>query len=135
MTYALAAALQSALYSRLTNDPELQALVGDAIHDAVPAGTPQGTFVLLGPEEVTDRSDATGAGAEHRVKIVVVTASAGFALAKKVAGRICDCLAEAPIAIERGRVVGVWFQRATATKSAQGGTRRVELWFRVRLSD
>ena len=44
----------------------LPALAGVAIYDAVPP-SPAGTFVLVGPEEVRDASDKSGAGAEHRL--------------------------------------------------------------------
>jgi hypothetical protein len=134
MTYALAAPLQAAIFARLSQDATLNALIGGAIYDAVPPGTPAGTFVLLGAEEASDRSDVSGYGAEHQVKISVVTASSGFAPAKDVAGRVCDCLLEASLPLDRGTVVGVWFQRASAVKASQGNVRRIDLTFRVRVA-
>lgn len=136
MSYGVSAALQTSIYERLTSDLALATLLGDAVYDAVPPGTPAGTFVLLGPEEVTDKSDASGRGAEHQIRISVVSAAAGFAQAKQVAGAVSDALLGAPLALDRGRVVGIWFQKASAAKPAGGGSaRRIDLSFRVRVED
>lgn len=136
MSYATAAALQAAVFSRLSRDPAVQPLVGRAIYDAVPPGTPPGTFIVVGPEEVTDRSDATTAGAEHRLKITVISNAAGFQYAKEVAGAVSDALLEgAPPELARGRIVGVWFQRAEAARVRSSGARRIDLIFRVLVED
>ena len=135
MTYALAAALQAAVFARLAGDPALREM-GVAVHDAVPPGTPPGTFVVVGPEEVLDRSDATGAGAEHRLKISVYSAAAGFQTAKEAAGAVSDALLGGPgPVLRRGRVVGIWFQRAVALRERSGGARRIDLFFRIRVED
>ena len=52
--------LQTAVYEALRADPALAALVGDAIYDAMPVTAPTGTYVALGPEDVTDAGDMTG---------------------------------------------------------------------------
>lgn len=136
MSYAVAAALQAAVYARLAGDPAVSALAGDAVFDAVPPGTPPGTFVVVGPEEVLDRSDASGAGAEHRIRITVVSAAAGFQRAKELAGAVSDALLEGSMPpLRRGRVVGLWFQRAVAARTRTTGARRIELFFRVRVED
>ena len=135
MSYGVAAALQVAVFDRLRADAALQALIGDAVHDAVPPGTPPGTYVLLGPEEVADRSDITGAGAEHRLKVAVISAAAGFQAAKEVAGVVSDALCGATLPLARGRVVGLWFERAVADRVPRGGARRIALTFRVRVED
>ena len=65
MSYAIASALQSAVYRRLMEDSAVAALVGDHIYDAPPAGSVPDTYISLGPETVVDASDATGGGAQH----------------------------------------------------------------------
>jgi hypothetical protein len=70
MSYQAAAALQSAIYARLTG---FAGLGGVSIVDAMPAGTVPGTFVLIGPEQVLDQSDTSGGGAEHRFEIAVIS--------------------------------------------------------------
>lgn len=136
MSYGMAAALQGAVYQHLLADTAVNALVGDAIYDAVPAGDVTTTYVSLGPEEVRDRSDKSGVGAVHRFTISVVTQSAGFGAAKEVAAAITDALEDADLVLSRGRVVGLWFERASAKRSGTAGRiRRIDLRFRARLED
>jgi hypothetical protein len=133
MSYAAAEALQAAIYARLQGDAALGALVGAAVFDAVPAGTPPETYVVIGPEEVTDASDRTGRGAEHRVVVSVVSGAAGFSRAKAAAVAVSDALEGAPLLLARGRLVGLWFLRASARRRETGALRRVDLVFRARV--
>lgn len=133
MSYAVAAALQAAVYQRLLADPALQALVGAAIYDAVPPGTVTGSYVSLGPEDVTDASDKTGDGARHDFVVSVVTDAAGFQAAKEVAAAISDALVDAPLALARGSLVGLWFLSAKARRVKTGEARRIDLTFRARV--
>ncbi|MFN3642333.1 MAG: DUF3168 domain-containing protein [Gemmobacter sp.] len=133
MSYAMAAALQAAVYDRLSGDAALAGLVGGAVYDAVPPGEGPGTFVLLGPEEVRDASDRSGAGAEHRFTVSVVSRKAGFAVAKAAAAAISDALLGPPLALARGRVAGLWFLSARARREGAGAVRRIDLVFRARV--
>ena len=135
MSYGNSAALQSAIYQRLTADPVLGGLVGSAIYDSVPAGSVPATYVSLGPEDVRDRSDATGGGALYVVTISVVTDAAGFQAAKDVAAAISDALIDADLALSRGTLVYIRFDRATARRVGTGETRRIDLRFRARVDD
>ncbi|MFE3835581.1 DUF3168 domain-containing protein [Pseudogemmobacter sonorensis] len=129
MSYGATAALQAAVFQHLAQDP---ALAGVAIHDAVPPGAP-GTFVLIGPEEVRDASDRSGAGAEHRLAISVISDGAGFLAAKGLAGAISDRLAGAQLALSRGRLVSLGFERAQARRIGEGEVRRIDMTFRARV--
>lgn len=136
MSYAMAAALQAALHSRLSGDAELSDLVGGAIHDAAPPADARGTHVLIGAEDALDRSDLSGAGAEHRLVISVVSDAAGFLRAKQAAARISDLLLmTGGLALSRGRLVGLWFDRAEARRIQGGRVRRIDMRFRARLED
>ncbi|MDX1785115.1 MAG: DUF3168 domain-containing protein [Roseovarius sp.] len=135
MSYGASAALQAAIYSRLTSTAAISALVGDAIYDAVPAGPLPGTYVTLGPEDVRQRSDASGGGAWHRFVISVVTEEAGFHAAKKLAAAISDALVDAPLSLDRGRLAGLHFHRARAKRESGGQWRRIDLTFRARVED
>ena len=135
MSYAMAAALQGAIYDCLAGDAVLSDLVGGAIHDAAPPASAPGTHVLIGAEQVLDRSDQSSAGAEHRMVISVISDAAGFLEAKQAAGRISDLLAGADLALQRGRLVGLWFDRAEARRLQGGRTRRIDLRFRARVED
>ena len=136
MSYVLGEALQAAVYQRLLGDPDLEALVGTAIYDAVPAGPLPGLYVTLGAEEVQDRSDVSGSGALHRFRVSVVTDTDSFGRAKLVAAAISDVLSDASLPLSRGRLVGLWFERAVARRSGKADrARRIDLRFRARLED
>lgn len=128
MSYGSAAALQAAVYARLTAE-----MAGIPVLDAVPSGAGTGTFVLLGPETALDQSDKSGSGAEHRLVISVISDAAGFLAAKEAAVGVCDALIDAPLVLSRGRLVGIQFSRAVAKRLDEGGARRIDLVFRVRV--
>lgn len=130
MSYAGAAALQAAIWQRLSN---ASALAGVAVVDALPKGTGAGTFVLIGPEEVADASDASGGGAEHRLAISVISDAAGFQAAKQVAVAVSDELVGAQLVLARGRLVSLHFLRAVARRLERGAARRIDLTFRARI--
>ena len=135
MSYGVAGALQAAIYQRLKANTALEALVGEAIHDAPPPGTAPDLMVLIGPETVRDRSDATGSGAEHELVVSIVGDAAGFAAVKAAAVAVSDALEGAELVLARGRLVGLWFLRAQAERDRRGQGRRVNLVFRARVED
>lgn len=133
MSYAIAAALQTAVYQRLSADTALTALVGTAIYDALPSGVVPPIYVALGPEIARDKSDKTGPGAEHEFTVSVVTDAAGFATAKEVAGAVSDALVDAPLVLSRGALVALNFYRAVAARIGTSDQRRINLIFRARV--
>ncbi|WP_127111748.1 DUF3168 domain-containing protein [Shimia sediminis] len=135
MSYAMAEALQGAIYTHLQGDAAVAALIGDAVYDEVPPGDLPGTYVSLGTETVLDRSDKSGAGAEHRLTISVISEAAGFAVSKAVAVAISDALEGADLTLARGRLVFLKFDRATARRAGSANTRRIDLRFRARVED
>ncbi|OZB20262.1 MAG: hypothetical protein B7X55_00950 [Rhodobacterales bacterium 34-62-10] len=135
MTYAAAAALQAAVFAHLTADPGVTAILGTAIHDALPAGPLPPLYLSLGPELARDRSDGSARGAEHEITLSVVADTAGFQLAKTAAAAVCDALADADLTLTRGRLVALQFIRATAKRDGSGQRRRIDLTFRARLDD
>lgn len=128
MSYAAAAALQAAIYQRISTE-----IPGVAVYDAVPPSA-QGTFILIGPEEARDLSDKTGAGAEHLPVISVISDSAGFQAAKGIAAEISDALIGAAMTLSRGHLVSVQFVRASARRIDEGDVRRIDLTFRARVA-
>ena len=130
MSYSSAAALQTAMFQRLSG---FSALAGVSIVDALPPGTGTGTFVLLGPEVVTDRADRSGPGADHVVTISVISDASGFMAAKSVAAAVSDALVGAAFSLSVGRLVDLAFVRATARRLAEGDVRRIDLSFKARI--
>jgi len=130
MSYQAAAALQTAIYGALTAAP---ALAGVSVVDAMPPGTSPGTFVLIGPEVAVDQSDGTGAGAEHRFAVSVISDASGFMTAKTVAAAVSQVLLSGGMTLSTGHLVSVNFQRAVAQRLDEGATRRIDLTFRARV--
>jgi hypothetical protein len=135
MSYGVASALQSAIYQRLSADSAIAGLVGTAIYDSVPPGTVTGTYVSIGPEDARDASDQVGRGAFHEFVVSVITDDAGFQTAKAVAAAVSDSLVGAVLVLARGRLVGLWFQRARARRVEEADVRRIDLTFRARVED
>ena len=135
MSYAIASALQAAVFARLETDPALQALVGTAVYDSAPAGSIPGTYVTIGLEDVRDRSDVTGHGALHDFVVSVVTDASGFQQAKSVGAAVSDALVDADLALSRGRLVSLNFLRARARRVSNGNQRQIDLRFRARVED
>ncbi|MFD3191056.1 DUF3168 domain-containing protein [Sedimentitalea sp. HM32M-2] len=136
MSYCMASALQAAVFQCLRTDPTVSGQVGNAIYDAAPVGNIPPLYVSLGPEAVRDKSDASGHGAVHRFVVSVVTDEAGFGKAKSLAAAISDALVDADLTLSRGRLVGLWFERANARRTGRAGRiRRIDLRFRARLED
>jgi len=131
MSYAMAAALQTAVYQALVADTGVDAQV----FDAVPSGVVPDTYVSLGPELVRDRSDKTGAGAQHEFTVTVYTTEAGFGAAKDLAAAICDALVDADLTLTRGTLVALNFYKAQAVREQKGTARRIDLKFRARVDD
>ncbi|WP_420380641.1 DUF3168 domain-containing protein [Marivita sp.] len=134
MSYAVAAALQGAVYQQLQGDAGLSVLVGDRVYDAVPKGRLPDLYVALGPERALDASDKTGRGAWHEFVVSVISDDAGFQTAKEVSAAICDALIDAGLVLERGRLVALNFTRAVAQRE-KAGRRRIDLTFRARVED
>jgi Protein of unknown function (DUF3168) len=130
MTYAAASALQSAVFARLTGFP---ALAGVSVVDALAPGSGTGTYILLGPETASDRSDRTGPGAEHVFLVSVLSDDTGFLAAKTIAGHVSEALAEADLTLTTGQLVYLHFQRAQARRLREGSSRRIDLTFRARV--
>ncbi len=136
MSYGVAAALQAAVFQQLAGDAQVSPLSGGAIYDAVPSGVLPQTYVTLGPEEVREASDRSGSGAVHRFTVSVVSEAAGFGAAKTLAGAVCDALEGAALTLDRGHLVGLWFERASARRTGTGGAiRQIDLRFRARVED
>lgn len=135
MSYGVSAALQTAIYQRLVIDMALGAIVGSNIFDAIPSGMVPPLYVALGPEIARDRSDKTGAGAEHEFTVSVVTEAAGFATAKEAASAVSDALVDADLALDRGTLVSLNFYRAKAVRVGTADVRRIDLTFKARVQD
>ncbi|MFY0679786.1 MAG: DUF3168 domain-containing protein [Thalassovita sp.] len=134
MSYAMTAALQQAIFDRLSTDVEVTALV-DGVFDALPAGDKPTLYALIGDETAVDRSDVSGAGARHDFTVSILSDSSGFHSLKQAAAAVNDALLSAPLSLSRGAVVGLWFLKATTKRHTRDAERRIDLKFRVRVEE
>jgi hypothetical protein len=130
MSYAASAALQTAVYARLTSFP---ALAGVAVYDAVAPGSGSGKFILLGPETASDKGDKGHAGAEHQFQVSVISDETGFLGAKVIAAHVSDALIGAGLTLSSGSLVDLSFIRAIARRLKEGESRRIDMVFRARV--
>jgi len=138
MIYALSEPLQRAVYTRLTEDTALTALVGGAIYDAVPQLPPADApdlHVTLGSERVRDWSCKTSDGAQHDFTVTVHAITEGFARAKLTAAAVCEALTATALTLTRGRVVDLRLIRAQAARGQADEPRAIALRFRAILED
>ena len=135
MSYAISAPLQEAVYQHLAGDTALLGIVGPAVYDALPQGPVPEAYVVLGREDVRDRSTKSGGGAVHRFVVSVVADRGGFALAKSAAGAVSDALVDADLTLTRGQLICLTFLRAQARRTQAGQARRIDLTFQAIVTD
>lgn len=131
MSYHFSIALQEAVFECLSGYSGLDV----PVYDSPPPGSLPTTYVALGAEVVRDRSDVSGAGAEHDFTVSVITGEAGFASAKRVAGAVQAALDSAPLVLTRGTVRALYLLRARALRADKSGARRIDMTFRARIAD
>ena len=135
MTYALAAALQEAVFAALAGSAEVAAEVGGRVYDAPPhADAPEaaaGPYVTLGDERVEAFAAQGLTGAVHEIEVSVHGGAEGYAAVKRAAAAVAAAL-EAAQALAVGRVASADFTGARARRTRDGG-RRIDLRFRFRV--
>ena len=131
MSYLTAPALQEAVYGCLSADPLLASLVGGAVFDSPPHGTPPAEYVLLGTEEARDRSDKTGRATLYRFTVSVRGTDCGFHRVKEIAAAVDAALMAAPLTLGVGRLVALDFERARARRDRAGTARQIDMRFRA----
>lgn len=129
MSYAATAALQEAVFGRLTSDAQVASLSQGAVYDALPDGPVPALYISLGPERVRDASDVVGDGSIHDFPVTIVSEGAGFHTAKTLAAAISDALTGADLSLSRGSLIALNFLRARARRVQNA--REIEIWFRA----
>lgn len=130
MSYAAAAAFQTAIYTTLTSN---DALSGVSVVDAIPSGGASSTFVLIGPEDIRNASDKTGGGAEHNFDVSVISNAQGFLAAKTVAAAVSGALIGQRPSMSVGRIISINLKKVKARRLDDGSARRIDMTFRARV--
>ncbi len=134
MSYALSAALQAAVYRRLSADPSVSALVGSEIYDAPlerARGQAAPDHITLGEDDARPNDTVTSRGAIHDFGVSVHSGRDGFDAVKRIAGAVCESLVDAPLEIGGGHLVALRFLRAKAERGPAPEKRKVTLRFRA----
>tara|TARA_R110002096_G_scaffold139147_6_gene293319 strand:- start:60 stop:470 length:411 start_codon:yes stop_codon:yes gene_type:complete len=131
MSFIYSAALQSAIYTALTNAAPISTLIGSNVFDAVPSGTVADTYILLGEEKVFSRSDFSSDATRHDVVVNVVSTANGFSDAKMVASEICKVLDGAALTLSVGNLRRLQFRSAKSRRDTGAAERRIDLIFRA----
>jgi hypothetical protein len=131
MSFLHSQALQAAIYSALSTNASLVALVATQIYDAVPNGELVSNYVLIGEEKSLNRGDYTGKASRHDITISVVSNANGFSDAKVIASEICEILDENPMALSAGNMRRIQFRSARAKRNSGAMERRIDLVFRA----
>ena len=103
MSYGMAAALQAAIFARLS---ALPALAGVPVLDAVPTGQRAGTFMSDRGRGRAGPVGQDGRRGRASLAISVVSDAAGFLAAKDSGGGDVGRAGRGAAALSRGRVVG-----------------------------
>ena len=101
---------------------------GGAVYDAPlepTLGAAGPDYVTLGEETVRPNGTKTSDGAVHDFTVTVHSGRDGFAAAKEIAAAVCDCLIDAPLALDAGRLVSLRFLRAGAERGRAPEKRKV----------
>jgi len=135
MSYAISEALQTAVFTALSGDAGVTALVGSNLYDAVPSGPLPSLYIALGEEKVRDLSSKTSAGALHDLNVDVHSDVAGFQASKAVAAAVCDALIDADLSLSRGTLTRLQFKFARARKGISPDQRVINLTFRAQVTE
>lgn len=133
MSYFSAAPVQAAVFTALSTDTALAALIGDRIFDG-PTQAPDASalpYVILGDERVRDWSSQTHRGSRHDLVISVHSDAASFAGAKTVAGAVAQALDGADLTLGAGHLVQLQFLAARAKRALSPAARQIEMTFRA----
>lgn len=134
MSYLYSGGLQAAVYQRLAADAVLGGLVGAAIYDAPLEYRPDQAapdYVTLGEERARANDTKTSAGAIHDFNVTIHSGRDGFDRVKQIAAAVCAALVDAPLALDRGHLVGLRFLLARAERGPAPEKRKVVLLFRA----
>lgn len=135
MSFAVSEALQAAVFTALSGDAGVTALVGGGIYDALPSGALPGLYVALGAEKARDLSSKTTGGALHDLAVDIHGDVSGFQSVKAVAAAVCDALIDADLPLNRGVLTRLQFKSARAVKGVSPDQRVINLTFRAFVVD
>ncbi len=110
--------LQSAVYTKLTNDSAIMAIV-DAVWDE-PDTDALYPYITMGDGTVRDKSTKTSTGAEHTFVLDIWSDDAGRMQVKEIMGLIHNCLHEQNMTVTDNHLVFIRFDYAEDFRDTEG---------------
>ena len=126
-----AAALQKAIFARLSADTALTALIGaDGIADRL-LEKPVLPLVVIAAIDSADRSTATEAGEEHAVTLEIWSEAAGHRQAQAIAAALRAALHDAALVLAGHHLVLLLHRDTRLRRVAKSRFHRAEMRFRA----
>lgn len=126
-----ASALQKAIFTRLSGDAALTALVGaNGITDRRLA-EPASPLVVIAGIDSTDHSTATEAGEAHMVTLEAWSEAAGHRQAQAIAAAVRAALHDAPLALAGHHLVLLLHRDTRLKRDGKSRFHRAEMRFRA----
>jgi hypothetical protein len=123
-------ALQTAIYSTLSNDNNLTSTLGAGVFDEVTEGATY-PFVALGEETATDYSTKDLVGGETTINIHIWSQYKGSKETKNIMDRIHDLLHDSDISVSGFNLINLRFEYSDIMRDPDGVTRHGVMRFRA----
>jgi len=123
-------ALQTAIYSTLSNDSNLTSTLGAGVFDEVTEGATY-PFVVLGEETATDYSTKDLDGGEITINIHIWSQYKGSKETKNIMDRIHDLLHDSDISVSGFNLINLRFEYSDIMRDPDGVTRHGVMRFRA----
>tara|TARA_R110001592_G_scaffold153992_1_gene382849 strand:- start:3286 stop:3693 length:408 start_codon:yes stop_codon:yes gene_type:complete len=123
-------ALQSAIYSTLSNDNNLTQVLGAGVYDEVTEGATY-PFVSLGEETAVDYSTKDLVGGETTVNIHIWSQYKGSKETKNIMDKIHDLLHDSNLTVSGFNLINLRFEYSDIMRDPDGVTRHGVMRFRA----
>jgi len=123
-------ALQSAIYSTLSNDNNLTQVLGAGVYDEVTEGATY-PFVALGEETAVDYSTKDLVGGETTVNIHIWSQYKGSKETKNIMDKIHDLLHDSNLTVSGFNLINLRFEYSDIMRDPDGVTRHGVMRFRA----
>ena len=123
-------ALQTSIYSTLSNDNTLTSTLSATVHDEVPQGTAF-PYVQIGEETAIDYSTKDLVGGEYTVTIHVWSRYKGSKETKEIMDRVHTLLHDNSLSVTGFNLINLRFEFSDILKDPDGVTRHGVMRFRA----
>ena len=123
-------ALQQAVFAALTASPDVQAITGTRVFDAVPRETAF-PYIVVGDDAETNWDTATDAGSEHTLSIHIWSRAGGRKESKLAAEAVRARLDGASLSLSGHTLIDLRYLASDFARETDGETFRATLKFRA----